>query len=109
MDGLCKERLITKEACDWVKYALDPFHDLQLEHLRGYPDVSTEPTVIVKIRQAVTVTAPPGLADTGSPTWDCHVVASPRLHALGSILGVSLAGVPARRLYPFLQLICRGR
>jgi hypothetical protein len=77
MEGLCKERLITKEACDWVKYALDPFHDLQLEHLRGYPDVSTEPTVIVKIRQAMTVTAPPGLGDTESPTWDCHIVASP--------------------------------
>lgn len=77
MEGLCKERLITKEACDWVKYALDPFHDLQLEHLRGYPDVSTEPTVIVKIRQALTVTAPPDLAATGSPTWDCHIVASP--------------------------------
>jgi hypothetical protein len=77
MEGLCKERLITKEACDWVKYALDPFHDLQLEHLRGYPDVSTEPTVIVKIRQAMTVSAPVGLSATGSPTWDCHIVASP--------------------------------
>ena len=75
MDELCKNRLITPEACDWVKSALDPFHDLQLEHLRGYPDVSTEPTVVVKIRQAVTVAKPVGLP--AGETWDCHVVTSP--------------------------------
>lgn len=75
MDDLCKHRLITPEACDWVKSALDPFHDLQLEHLRGYPDVSTEPTVVVKVRQAVTVSRPVGL-DPGE-TWDCHIVTSP--------------------------------
>lgn len=75
MDELCKTKLITPEACDWVKSALDPFHDLQLEHLRGYPDVATEPTVVVKIRQALTVTKPPGLP--AGATWDCHVVTSP--------------------------------
>jgi hypothetical protein len=75
MDELCKNKLITPEACDWVKSALDPFHDLQLEHLRGYPDVSTEPTVVVKIRQAVSVSKPPGLG--AGDTWDCHIVTSP--------------------------------
>lgn len=73
--GLCQERLITPEACDWVKFALDPFHDQQLENLRGYPDVSTEPTVVVKVRQAATVTAPEGLP--AGATWDCHMVLSP--------------------------------
>lgn len=75
MDELCKQRLITPEACDWVKSALDPFHDLQLDHLRGYPDVSTEPTVVVKVRQALTVSRPPGLGDNYN--WDCHIVTSP--------------------------------
>jgi hypothetical protein len=75
MRSLCQERLITPEACDWVKYALDPFHDQQLDNLRGYPDVATEPTVVVKIRQAVTVSAPPGLSE--GDTWDCHMVLSP--------------------------------
>ena len=74
MYELCKNRLITPEACDWVKSALDPFHDLQLDNLKGYPDVSTEPTVVVKIRQAITVAKPPGL-DEGN--WDCHIVLSP--------------------------------
>ena len=75
MRSLCQERLITPEACDWVKYALDPFHDQQLDNLRGYPDVNTEPTVVVKIRQATTVSAPTGLPENS--TWDCHMVLSP--------------------------------
>jgi len=80
---LCKERLIEPEACDWVKNALDPFHDQQLENLRGYPDVATEPTVVVKVRQAITVSRPPELGD--GETWDCHMVLSPIDYAPRSI------------------------
>ena len=109
MYELCQNKLITPEACDWVKSALDPFHDLQLEHLRGYPDVSTDPTVVVKIRQAVTVSAPPDLPDKSN--WDCHIVLSPvdfNPMATSSIIaaaanpfghpetGTSLSGLPAK-------------
>jgi len=75
MEGLCKERLISPEACDWVKYSLDPFHDLQLDNLKAYPDVSTEPSVVVKIRQAITVSSP--FEATSNENWDCHIVLSP--------------------------------
>jgi len=75
LHGLCETRQITKEACDWVKSALDPFHDLQLDSLRGYPDVSTEPTVVVKVRQAIEISAPLGLATDAN--WDCHIALSP--------------------------------
>lgn len=75
MHGLCEARQITPEACDWVKSSLDPFHDFTLEHLRGYPDVSTDATVIVKVNQSVEVSAPPGLA--AGQNWDCHIVTSP--------------------------------
>lgn len=75
LEGLCKERLITHEACDWLKSALDPFHDFQLDNLKGYPDISTEPTVVVQVRQSKTISAPPGLAD--GATWDCHFALSP--------------------------------
>jgi hypothetical protein len=75
LDKLCEERLITHEGCDWLKSALDPFHDFQLDNLRGYPDISTEPTVVVKVRQSVTVHAPAGLDD--DQTWDAHVMLSP--------------------------------
>lgn len=75
LDALCKERLITHEGCDWVKSALDPFHDFQLDNFRGYPDISTEPTVVVKVRQSKTISAPSGLAE--GATWDCHFALSP--------------------------------
>jgi len=75
MHGLCEARQITKEGCDWLKFALDPFHDLQLDDLKGFPDVNTEPTVIVKVRQALEVSKPAGLpADSN---WDCHITLSP--------------------------------
>lgn len=78
MRGLCASRQITDEGCDWLKFALDPFHDLQLDNLKGYPDVNTEPTVIVKIRQAAEISAPAGLSSLpGSPNWDCHIALSP--------------------------------
>lgn len=75
LDKLCKERLITHEGCDWLKSALDPFHDFQLERLQGYPDISTEPTVVVQVKQAKTISAPPGIVD--GETWDCHFALSP--------------------------------
>lgn len=75
MRGLCASRQITDEGCDWLKFSLDPFHDLQLDNLKGYPDVNTEPTVIVKVRQAAEVSAPTGLA--ANTNWDCHIALSP--------------------------------
>lgn len=75
MHGLCESKQITKEGCDWLKQALDPFHDTQLDSLRGYPDVSTEPTVIIKVNQAIQIAAPAGLA--ANTNWDCHIVLSP--------------------------------
>jgi hypothetical protein len=75
MRGLCASRQITDEGCDWLKSALDPFHDLQLDSLKGYPDVNTEPTVIVKVRQAAEISAPAGL--TAGANWDCHIALSP--------------------------------
>lgn len=75
MRGLCASKQITDEGCDWLKFALDPFHDLQLDNLKGYPDVNTEPTVIVKVRQAIEISAPKGLQD--GKNWDCHIALSP--------------------------------
>jgi hypothetical protein len=75
MRGLCASRQITDEGCDWLKSALDPFHDLQLDSLKGYPDVNTEPTVIVKVRQAAEISKPAGLA--AGDNWDCHIALSP--------------------------------
>jgi len=74
---LCNERLISDEGCAWVTEALDPFHDFELPHLRGFPDVATEPTVVVRTKQALSIAAPPGLGTDPTVTWDCHLWQSP--------------------------------
>lgn len=43
--------------------ALDPMHDLQIEHLRGWPDYETAPSVIRTVRHSTTVT--PGSLGAG--------------------------------------------
>lgn len=101
LDGLCKERLITPEACDWVKASLDPFHDFELQELNGYPDMSTEPTVKVMIRQALSVSKPPGLA--AGANWDCHVVLSPIDFHRVSPIGLS-HGPTVCRIQPFSSI-----
>lgn len=75
MEGLCQTRQINPQACAWLKAAVDPFHDYELPHLDGYPDVSTEPTVMVKINQAFELSKPAGLASKAN--WDCHIFLSP--------------------------------
>jgi len=35
--------------------AMDPFHDLQIQHLRGWPDANTAPSVIRCVKQSTTV------------------------------------------------------
>lgn len=89
MHGLCESRQISRAGCDWLKYSLDPFHDLQLDEMRGYPDVQTEPTVIVKVRQAIEISAPSTLAP--KTNWDCHIMLSPVDYAKpnGSLIATS--------------------
>jgi hypothetical protein len=37
--------------------ALDPFHDEQIQHLRGWPDLETQPSIVRTIRQSTTIKA----------------------------------------------------
>lgn len=65
---------ITPCGKDWLKIALDPFHDTQLENLEGIPDLSDSPSVVQCIKQTATFACPSGVT-TG--TWDLHLVDLP--------------------------------
>lgn len=67
---------ITREGADWLTAAVDPFHDFEITSLKGFPDMATEPTVVVRVNQATTVSAPSTILREGG-TWDCHIVISP--------------------------------
>lgn len=67
---------ITQEGKDWLTAAVDPFHDYEITQLRGFPDMATEPTVVIRVQQALNVTAPSDCVTNGL-NWDCHVTLSP--------------------------------
>lgn len=65
--------LISEEGKDWLTACLDPFHDAQLQHLAGYPDIETSPSVVRLVKQSMTLTCP----TTIPGNWDCLIVQWP--------------------------------
>jgi hypothetical protein len=83
--ALCDHKLLTKSGCEWVKLALDPFHDYELPCVEGYPDLSTGTSLVIKAQQSMTISAPTGV--TGA--WDAHVTAGPLDYGLDCPDGAS--------------------
>lgn len=73
MESWAQRGLLSDEGKDWLVAALDPFHDSQLQHLAGYPDVETSASVVRLVKQSTTVSVDPSI--TGN--WDCLVVQWP--------------------------------
>lgn len=46
---------------DWLIAALDPFHDNQLEHLSGWPDEVTTPSVLRQVKASLPISFAPGV------------------------------------------------
>jgi len=76
--ALCDHKLLTRSGCEWVKLALDPFHDYELPCVEGYPDLATGTSLVIRAQQSMTISAPAGV--TGA--WDAHVTAGPLDYAL---------------------------
>jgi len=60
----------SESGAKWLKLAIDPFHDVDLE-LVGFPDQTPGRSVIYNVTKNITVTKPTGLADTAK--FDAHV------------------------------------
>lgn len=73
MDRAMREKLpgLTKKGRDWMKAALDPFHDT-VETVEGYPDPKGGYSIQLCKKSTRTISAPPGLLP--GETWDCHVL-----------------------------------
>lgn len=48
---------LTENGKAYVIAALDPFHDLQIQHLRGIPDYETQPSIIRTVKQSFQITS----------------------------------------------------
>lgn len=76
---------LTTHGADFLVAALDPMHDTQLKELVGWPDLETASSVILPIKQSITISNP-SLSPT-PPNWDCHVIQWPWLNGMQFIGG----------------------
>jgi hypothetical protein len=60
----------------WVKTAVDPFHDIDLDVI-GMPDSTSGRSVVYAVTENLTITRPVGI--TGDTAWDCHVAFTPTI------------------------------
>jgi len=68
------KNIITEDGSNWVKSALDPFHDFNL-NLSGLPDATTGSSVVRFYKKKITLVRPTGLPSTDK--WDCHIFSLP--------------------------------
>lgn len=73
LETLCRHDQLTPAGCAWLKTALDPFHDYEVPDLGGYPDMLSEPSVVIVANQSMEISKDPSLA---AGTWDCHIATS---------------------------------
>jgi len=65
---------MTEPGANWVRKALDPFHDFQVR-LDGLPDENNSKVVIQEVTKTFTIAAPAGIASN----WDCHIFTLPEM------------------------------
>jgi len=75
LDRLVRDRVLTSTGKEWLKVALDPFHDTATDP-KGYPDTNIGASVLQVVKQTVNVSAPTGV--TGE--WDCNIFSLPILN-----------------------------
>lgn len=81
LEQLIASGQLDARAGEWLKGALDPYHDAELS-LDGLPDRSDTRTVTQAIFQQVTISKP--AAVTGN--WDCHVSSYPFMGTQGGVV-----------------------
>lgn len=64
---------MTKQGLEWLKCAIDPFHDGRLE-VEGFPDASQGCSITQCVKQSITISRPSSV--TSGP-WDAHVYFTP--------------------------------
>jgi hypothetical protein len=68
--------IITMEGKNAIIQALDPMHDVQIDHLVGWPDMETAPSIVQCIKQTIQVS---NTLDANA--WDLHIVVNPFMNA----------------------------
>jgi hypothetical protein len=74
IDMMSRKAMLTEEGASWLKIALDPFHDLPVQHIAGWPDITSADSVVRCVKKTMTITKPASLPDAN---WGFSVVVDP--------------------------------
>lgn len=74
----------TPEGDQWLKAALDPFHDYLLT-ISGLPDQEIGNTCVQVFKKKVSITKPQNLGPEA--TWDCHIASLPVMYGAPMPIG----------------------
>lgn len=77
LDKLTDNHVVTPDGRDWIKLALDPFHD-QNHTVAGYPDSDASQTLVGCYQYQLEIARPAGTA----ANWDAHIFTLPQATAL---------------------------
>jgi len=82
LNKLIESKTISASGAAWVTVAADPYHDVELPDLCGYPDTQVGSSVVLKVPYQMTVVAPPGTTTTwsmlvNSNPWTCGDAGAP--------------------------------
>lgn len=72
IERLTAAHTLTQEGADWLKLALDPFHDFN-HQIAGYPDTDGSQTVVSCYTYGYELSAPAGVPGN----WDAHIFSMP--------------------------------
>lgn len=82
IDGLVANGTLTRAGANWLKLALDPFHDFQVK-IDGLPDRSTEPSAVLTVQASTSISRPAHVA--AGNNWDVWIGTFNRAHADGTL------------------------
>jgi len=73
LDALAQNKILTPEGAEWLKCAVDPFHDTEV-NVKGFPDINVAPSVVQLVKQTASISCPTSIT-TG--TWDANIFTLP--------------------------------
>lgn len=89
-EDLCQKSVLSPEACNWLKVALDPNHDAKIK-VCGLPDCESDASVVIEVHKSQEISAPALAANT----WDAHFVSQPAVsNALESEIAIDIDTEP---------------
>jgi hypothetical protein len=77
---------LTEPGAEWLKAAVDPFHDTPL-NVCGYPDVNEASSVVQVVKLSTSISAPASV--TSPNNWDCHIHSFPWMSVSDAIQGIT--------------------